>query len=107
VSERGQVLVEFVLMLPFLLMILLGGCDLVWVETQRASVSYLATQAAVCNARPGCDPNSYVMRAEPGFALDPAATGIVIFPGEVDLSYRTRGLFGIVRVNFTVKAATP
>jgi Flp pilus assembly protein TadG len=68
--ERGSAIVEFALILPLFLALILGGMDLFLCEMAKSNLSYIATQAANCGVT-GCSVQSYVNTAAPGLSLNP------------------------------------
>ena len=51
---RGQALVEFALILPVFLVLVLGGIDFLWQETMASNFTYVVNQTAICVITPGC-----------------------------------------------------
>jgi len=48
--ERGQSLLEFALVLPLMILLLLGGVDLITLYTSQQNVEYIAEESARCSA---------------------------------------------------------
>ena len=53
--ERGQALIEFALMLPVFLLLLLAGSDLLMALSAKQNIAYVAEETAKCWA--SADPN--------------------------------------------------
>ena len=113
-GDRGVVLLEFALALPIFLFLILAGADLLWFEQQAVTLSYVATQAAVCQAEvspaPSCDPTAWAKSAASGLLLDPSAMQVAADPAahSVTIRYDARALTGFLRpMVMTRTAVTP
>jgi Flp pilus assembly protein TadG len=49
-SQRGQALLEFALVLPILLLLMLGGAGLIMAYSARQDLHYVAQETAMCQA---------------------------------------------------------
>ena len=108
-TERGQALIEFVLILPIFLFLVLGSLDFLWFVGQRANLDFIAGQAAICNAKAGCNPAVYAAQAASGLHLNPAQLTVTInSPKSVTLTYTASSLTTFTRaLTFTATATTP
>jgi Flp pilus assembly protein TadG len=66
--EKGIALMEFALILPIFLALILGGMDLFLCEMTKSNLNYIATQAANCGVT-GCNVQNYVDNAASGLSL--------------------------------------
>jgi Flp pilus assembly protein TadG len=110
--QRGAVLLEFALTLPVLLFLLLAGADLLWFEQQAVTLSYVATQAAVCQAQavPACNPSAWAKTVAAGLLLDPSAMEVTTDAAmkSVTIRYDARALTGFLKpMVMTRTAVTP
>lgn len=87
-DTRGSVLVEAAFIFPIFLLLVLGAFDLLWAETTRANVAFLAQQAAVCLERSGCDAAAYIAGNAAMVGLDPAKLSAVVTKTTVRIEYR-------------------
>jgi hypothetical protein len=81
-AERGSVLVEAAFVLPVFFLLILGAFDLLWCETAKSSLNYLAQQASVCLGTTGCNVYTYVPADANTVGLNPAnVSAPVVVPG--------------------------
>ena len=71
--ERGQVLIEAVILMPVALLVLLFGLDVSLMMNAAQSLSYVAQQTAECQTVPGActDPAAYARQLGGGLGLVP------------------------------------
>jgi Flp pilus assembly protein TadG len=69
-NQRGAALLEFALIVPVFLLLILGAMDLLLCEMAKSNLSYITTQAANCAAKKGCDVKGYVDSAAGGLSMD-------------------------------------
>ena len=93
-AERGQAMVEFAVILPVLILLLLAGADLLMAISDRQQVSYVAQETAQwCAANSGCSPTGQAQTFARQLAL--------INPNNV--SAATNGCSGTGCVSVTVR----
>jgi TadE-like protein len=111
-KQTGQALVEFALILPMLIVLLLGGADLLMALSAHQIISYAAEQTAqcvslgptLCGLASNPDPAAYVDRITAGLGLPqnppdspPTVTSYTPFPCiancRVTVEYTYRPLF--------------
>jgi Flp pilus assembly protein TadG len=68
-KQKGAVLIEAALIFPVFLFLILGAMDLSLCEMAKSNLGYIATQAANCAAKQGCDVQGYINNAAPGLSL--------------------------------------
>jgi Flp pilus assembly protein TadG len=112
--EKGVGLVEFALILPVFLALILGGMDLFLCEMTKSNLSYIATQAANCGVT-GCNVQNYVNTTAPGLSLnakDITVTQSKPIQGEykvtLDTTYKPIGpVFPTVALTASATAVAP
>ena len=106
-KQRGAALIEFALVLPIFLLLVLGSMDLFFCEMAKANLSYITTQAANCSTQKGCDVQGYVNSAAPGLSLSAKAITVTRSGNTVTLSttYKPIGpVFPSVNLSATATA---
>jgi hypothetical protein len=72
--ESGQALVEFAIMIPFFLLLLLGGADVLMAFSAKSSLNTVAAQTAQClqqnNGSCPSGPQPYAQAIAPGLGLN-------------------------------------
>lgn len=72
--ERGQALVEFAIMIPFFLLLLLGGADVLMAFSAKSSLNTVAAQTAQClqqnNSICSSGPQAYAQSIAPGLGMN-------------------------------------
>jgi len=86
-SERGVILVEMCFATVVFCMLALGILDMTLATGAKSNVGFLATQAAVCASKPGCDAAGYVLASGPGLGLNPARLTVIVSGTTVTVSY--------------------
>jgi Flp pilus assembly protein TadG len=83
-SQRGQALLEFALVLPILLLLMLGGAGLIMAYSARQDLHYVAQETAMCLAmnNPSCSGNAqgYAQTIAQQIGLA-NPTGVIASPG--------------------------
>jgi hypothetical protein len=105
--EKGQAILEMALAIPFVLALLLGGADLLWLENCKGNVDYLAREAAVCTTKQGCDPTGFALNAARGLSLDPTQLTVTVSGTSVTLVYQCAPLvpaFPVMTIHSTAVA---
>jgi len=83
-SERGQALLEFALLLPVAVLLMLGFADMMYAIVQAGSVSAIAVETARCLALNGPQCNSktavanYVQSQASGLAIPRAQSNLTV-----------------------------
>jgi len=83
-SERGQALLEFALLLPVAVLLMLGFADMMYAIVQAGSVSAIAVETARCLALNGPQCNSksavtnYVASQASGLAIPQAQSNLSV-----------------------------
>jgi hypothetical protein len=95
-SERGSILVELALALPFILLLGLGSLDLCWDLTAKSNLNWIATQSASCTKNPSCDPIQLAADNAGGLTMDTGALNVVVDGNTVTASYSAHGLVGFL-----------
>jgi hypothetical protein len=80
-SQRGSVILETALCVPILLMIVLGGIDVLWAVKTKGTLDYIAEQSAKCIVTHGCDPQTLAANNAGGLGLNPARLTVTIDAG--------------------------
>lgn len=106
-NQKGTALIEFALVLPVFLLLVLGAMDLSFCQMAKSNLGYLTTQAANCAAKQGCNVQGYVDGSAPGLSLDPTAITVTRSGDTVTLStlYKPIGpVFPKVQLSVTATA---
>jgi Flp pilus assembly protein TadG len=110
-NQKGVALLEFALVLPIFLLLVLGAMDLSFCQMAKSNLNYLTTQAASCAAKKTCTAQGYIDSSAAGLSLNPAAitVGTTITPGEttvtLSMTYKPIGpVFPKVNLSATAKA---
>lgn len=89
-SMRGQTLIEFALILPVFLILLLGGLDVGWFLYQAHIQSSVTAEGAECVSKnPSCDVDAFVTNQSQGLGLRPVTFNVSYSGGIV----RTVGIY--------------
>ena len=106
-KQKGTALVEFALVLPVFLLLVLGAMDLSFCQMAKSNLNYLATQAANCSAKKSCNVQGYVNDSALGLSMNPKAITVTQEGDTVTLSttYRPIGpVFPKVALSATATA---
>jgi Flp pilus assembly protein TadG len=103
-SQRGQALVEFAIILPVILALMLGGADLIMGFSARQNVNYVAEETARCLASSGA-----TCAGGAGAYAQSLATGVGLAnPQMLSASYSSCGSqCASVTVNYPFKPVFP
>lgn len=104
-KQRGAVILEFAVVLPVFLFLIMAGADFLWFEHQAVSLSYIATQAAVCQKQ-GCDASTFSKDAAGGLLLDPQHLTVTTNGNAVTLTYQAHALTGFLHPIILTRTAT-
>lgn len=120
--ESGQALVEFAIMIPFFLLLLLGGADVLMAFSAKSSLNTVTAQTAQClqqnNSVCSSGPQAYAQSIAPGLGMNAsqvtasqnACTGIPkcfnVTVNYVDAPI-FRGFFPSVSMQSTAQYTTP
>ncbi len=77
--QRGQALIEFALILPIFLLLMLGGADLLMAYSAKQNLNYVSQETAMCQViatNPDCgNATTYAQMLAQGMGLDQTTIG--------------------------------
>ena len=109
-KESGVMLLEFALLTPILLTLIMGGLDVARCTGAKNSITWLVTQAVTCQQVQGnaCDPLQFISNSAQGLSLDPSQLQTTIEGKTVQLQYHYQPISAVFPpVTLTAVAVGP
>lgn len=93
IHQRGSILLEFCLVLPIFLLLILGGFDLITLATAKSNVDWISQQVATCTKAATCPAAQVTAQSiAGGFGMNTAAVTATAAGNVATVGYLWQGI---------------